>query len=133
MSSYQERLGLLSQMVSFAKSDGKIRIEEYNFLQILADRFEISEIDFLGLIDEPVKTIYPSSEADRILQFHRLVLLMNIDHDQDPQELQTIMEYGVQMGLSPYAIKQVLQVMNQYENKIVPPDVLVSIFKTQYN
>lgn len=73
------------------------------------------------------------SEAERILQFQRLVLAMNVDEDQHPEEEKFIKEIGLKMGLSPFAINIVLKVMHEYEDKIVPPQVLIDIFKVHYN
>jgi len=82
---------------------------------------------------EEVEHIIPRSEADRILQFHRLVLLMNVDKKQDLIEINKIHNIGLGMGLPPSAIEQVLSIMHKYPNKIVPPKVLINIFKAHYN
>ncbi len=37
------------------------------------------------------------------------------------------------MGLSQESINRVLDLMESFPNKIVPPDVLIDIFKVQYN
>ncbi|GAL63038.1 hypothetical protein [Algibacter lectus] len=41
--------------------------------------------------------------------------------------------FGLRMGLSHESITKVLYLMESFPNKIVPPDVLIDIFKTQYN
>jgi hypothetical protein len=37
------------------------------------------------------------------------------------------------MGLPPSAIQQVLSIMHKYPNRVVPPEVIISIFKAHYN
>ena len=88
---------------------------------------------FDTLFNEEVEHIIPKSEADRILQFHRLVLLMNVDKKQDLIEISRIHNIGLEMGLPPSAIEQVLSIMHKYPNKIVPPKVLIDIFRAHYN
>ncbi|MDX1315479.1 MAG: TerB family tellurite resistance protein, partial [Eudoraea sp.] len=73
------------------------------------------------------------SQGQRIVQFHRLVLLMNVDQEQDQREVEKLYNLGLHMGIPPGAIQQVLMIMHQYPNKIVPPDVLIKIFKAHNN
>lgn len=133
MKSKAEKLSLLTEMIAFAKSDTKVNEVEYNFLLAVASQIEVSKADFDRLFQNPAPHKPIASESERIVQFHRLVLLMNIDQDIRDEELVRLHEFGLRMGLNPNAIDKVLQVMGDYENNVVPPDVLLSIFKTYYN
>jgi len=133
MSSYKEKLSILSEMISFARVGNTINDEEYIFLSSVAQQLGVDEETFDTLFNEEVEHIIPKSEAERILQFHRLVLLMNVDNKQDLIEISRIHNIGLEMGLPPSAIEQVLSIMHKYPNKIVPPKVLIDIFKAHYN
>jgi len=133
MSTYKEKLSILSEMISFARVGNTIKDEEYIFLSSVAQQLGVDEETFDTLFNEEVEHIIPKSEADRILQFHRLVLLMNVDNKQDLIEISRIHNIGLEMGLPPSAIEQVLSIMHKYPNKIVPPKVLIDIFKAHYN
>lgn len=131
-----EKLSLLSEMIAFAKHDKDIKNIEYNFLLGVAKQLEITREDFEYLIEHPVLYTHLKSHSERIVQFHRLVLLMNIeDHQNDNNSSGVIKLYnfGLRMGLSHESITKVLYLMESFPNKIVPPDVLIDIFKTQYN
>lgn len=130
-----EKLSLLSEMIAFAKYDKDIKHIEYNFLLGVAKQLEISREDFDYLIEHPINYIHLKSHSERIVQFHRLVLLMNIDSETDDNSKRVIKLYnfGLRMGLSHESITKVLYLMESFPNKIVPPDVLIDIFKTQYN
>ncbi|MCH4551042.1 MULTISPECIES: TerB family tellurite resistance protein [Aestuariibaculum] len=129
-----EKLSLLSEMIAFAKHDKDIKAIEYNFLLGVAKQLEISREDFDYLIEHPINYIHLKSHSERIVQFHRLVLLMNIDNDQnDSKKIVKLHNFGLRMGLSHESISKVLYLMESFPNKIVPPDVLIDIFKTQYN
>lgn len=130
-----EKLSLLSEMIAFAKYDKDIKNIEYNFLLGVAKQLEISREDFDYLIDNPINYIHLKSHSERIVQFHRLVLLMNIENNGDANSSGVIKLYnfGLRMGLSHESITKVLYLMESFPNKIVPPDVLIDIFKTQYN
>lgn len=130
-----EKLSLLSEMIAFAKYDKDIKHIEFNFLLGVAKQLEISREDFDYLIEHPINYIHLKSHSERIVQFHRLVLLMNIENQADNNSKGVIKLYnfGLRMGLSHESITKVLYLMESFPNKIVPPDVLIDIFKTQYN
>jgi len=130
-----EKLSLLSEMIAFAKYDKDIKHIEYNFLLGVAKQLEISREDFDYLIEHPINYIHLKSLSDLIVQFHRFVLLMNIENqgDNNSKSVIKLYNFGLRMGLSHESITKVLYLMESFPNKIVPPDVLIDIFKTQYN
>ena len=79
MSTYKEKLSILSEMIAFARVENIVKPEEYNFLQGVAMQLGVDRETFDSLFDQDAEHIIPKSQADRILQFHRLVLLMNVD------------------------------------------------------
>lgn len=132
-----EKLSLLSEMIAFAKYDKDIKSIEYKFLLGVAKQLEISREDFDYLIEHPVTYTHLKSHSERIVQFHRLVLLMNIEQEYGGENnsagVVKLYNFGLRMGLSHESITKVLYLMESFPNKIVPPDVLIDIFKTQYN
>ncbi|WP_299552910.1 TerB family tellurite resistance protein [Seonamhaeicola sp.] len=132
-----EKLSLLSEMIAFAKYDKDIKEIEYNFLLGVAKQLDISREDFEYLIEHPVSYTHLKSHSERIVQFHRLVLLMNIEQEYGGENNSSgvikLYNFGLRMGLSHESITKVLYLMESFPNKIVPPDVLIDIFKTQYN
>ncbi len=130
-----EKLSLLSEMIAFAKYDKEINVIEYNFLLGVAKQLGIIRSDFDYLIEHPVTYTHLKSHSERIVQFHRLVLLMNIDQESKDNTVVVtkLYNFGLRMGLSHESITKVLYLMESFPNKIVPPDVLIDIFKTQYN
>jgi len=128
-----EKLSLLSEMIAFAQTDENIKSIEYKFLASIAKQLEISQEDFNYLFEHPVTYVHLKSHSERIVQFHRLVLLMNLDQHISSKELVKLHNFGLRMGLSHESINRVLDLMESFPNKIVPPDFLIDIFKVQYN
>lgn len=128
-----EKLSLLSEMIAFARLDESLKSIEYKFLLGVAQQLEISREDFDYLIEHPVNYIHLKSHSERIVQFHRLVLLMNLGSDITPKDLVRLHNFGLRMGLSHESINRVLDLMESFPNKIVPADFLIDIFKLQYN
>ena len=129
----KEKLSLLTELIKLARCDHKVREQEYQFLLAIAKSLNVSKEDFDHLFGKYIEFTPPESEFERILQFHRLVLLMNIDKETNEAEIQFLKDIGIRMGLDPMATNQVLSEMNKYPDKIIPPDTLIKIFKKQYN
>ena len=52
---------------------------------------------------------------------------------EQSEEIKQIKDVSVRMGLNSFAVDEVLNRMNDYENKIIPPDVLIEIFTRNHN
>ncbi len=133
MNTYEEKLSLLSEMIAFAKIDGQIHEREYQFLWIVASQLRIEKDVFESLFDHPSDKVIIKSEHQRILQFYRLALLMHADGVLHENEQVAIREMGINMGLSPFAMKSVLTEMKQSETGLIDPDMLLALFRAQQN
>lgn len=133
MNSLKEKLSILSEMISFARLDNTLRQSEYDFLFNVAQQLEVSKKEFDTLLKSKSEHVVPKSQADRLVQFHRLLLLMNVDKKTDLAEIEKLHNIGLAMGLPPSAIEQILSIMHKYPNGLVPPEVIINIFKAHYN
>ncbi|KGO91262.1 hypothetical protein [Flavobacterium subsaxonicum] len=133
MNTYEEKLSLLSEMIAFAKIDGEVHEREYRFLNIVAMQLRIETPVFEGLFKKPAPKIVIKSEHERILQFYRLALLMQADGVLHANEQKAIREMGINMGLSPYAMKSVLNEMQRSETGLIDPEILLALFRAQQN
>lgn len=129
----EEKLSLLSEMIAFARMDKNLKEIEYNFLLGVAKQLDITREDFEYLLENPATHVHLKSHSERIVQFHRLVLLMNIKNSHSDKEIRKLHNFGLRMGLNHEAINRVLELMESFPNKIIPPDFLIDIFKIQYN
>lgn len=129
----KEKLSLLSDMIELAKSDKKIKEQELSFILAVANTLEITNKEVHELIENPAEKVVMSSEPERILQFHRLILVMNIDEQTSMLETTTIKNFGLHMGLPAEAIDEVFSRMGDYPNKVMPPKDLIAVFTKYYN
>lgn len=133
MSTYEEKLSLLSEMIAFAQIDGQVHEREYQLLAIVASQLGIEETVFKGLFDKKAEKVIIKSEYERIMQFYRLALLMHADGVLHQNEQIAIREMGINMGLSPYAMRSVLVEMQKSSTGLVEPSVLLALFRAQHN
>ena len=66
-------------------------------------------------------------------QFHRLVLMMNVDGEVSPNEIQYLKLAGVKLGLQADVVEEVLREMVKHPNNVVPPEKLLEIYKKNLN
>lgn len=133
MDSYQEKIGLLQEMIGFALVDGELHDREYDFIEMVAHELEVDKETLRKLFDKKVEKVVIKDEFNRICQFYRLALLMHSDGVLHEREKVKINEIGINMGLNPYAMKRVLQLMNNSPNQMVDGDTLLSVFSEQHN
>ncbi|AWH86160.1 excinuclease ABC subunit B [Flavobacterium album] len=133
MNTYEEKLSLLTEMISFAKIDGEIHERELAFLSIVAAQLKIEKPVFESLFEHPAEKVVIKSEHQRILQFYRLALLMHADGVLHDNEQVAIREMGINMGLSPFAMKGVLNEMQRSPTGLIDPDMLLALFRAQQN
>lgn len=133
MEDYQERIGLLQEMIAFAVVDGELHDREYDFIQIVAEELEIDKETLHKLFDKKQEKTVIKDEFNRICQFYRLALLMHADGVLHEREQVKINEIGINMGLNPYAMKRVLHLMKKSPNGMVDGETLLSVFSEQHN
>lgn len=133
MNSYQDKLSILSELIAFARVDYRLKEDEYDFLLSVANLMKVKKTSLDALLKNTIEISTPKTQLDRIVQFHRLLLLMNIDNEQHKKEVEKLHNIGLWMGLPPSAIAQVLEVMHHYPNMAVPPKILLNIFRAHYN
>ncbi len=128
-----EKLGLLKQLILVANADGKIKEAEYQLLVGLAANLGVTQEQLEQVFLPGIEVTMPKTLGDRILQFHRMILLMNVDMDASPAEIEMIRKMGIMLGLNPQAIELVLNEMRTYSNNLIPPDRMVQIFSKYLN
>jgi uncharacterized tellurite resistance protein B-like protein len=133
MNTYEEKISLLSEMIAFAKVDGQVHEREFQFLTIVAQQLRVDRDVFDTLFNDPADKVIIKSEHQRILQFYRLALLMQADGVLHDNEQVAIREMGINMGLSPFAMKGVLVEMERSPTGMIDPDLLLALFRAQQN
>ena len=130
---YEEKISLLLEMISFATVDGSLHKKEYLFLGLLAKELKLSDTVFNDLFHQELPVLVIKSEFDRFHQFYRLALLMHSDGLIHTKEELTIQQIGIDMGLNPAVTNRILKMMKNNKSPIIKEDFLLAIFKEQHN
>lgn len=130
----QENLSQLAQLIQLSLVDGHLDDMEYKLMSAMAELLGVSQDQLDDLIVErPKEQKLPTSEFDRILQFHRLVLLANVDATVNGEELEILRKCGLRLGLRPEAVETILREMHKHENGMLPTALMMEIFQRYHN
>lgn len=129
----EEKKSLIKTLIQLAKIDGTLVEREYRFLWAIASKIGLDKDTFNTVFNEDIKFTPPTDEFERIIQFHRMVLMMNVDENVCDEEMTYIKTMGVKLGLNPMAAISVLMEMKKYPNNMMPPNDLINIFKRYHN
>jgi len=124
---------LLSDLINMVVADGKINPTEVEFIQKLAKRMDISDREVIDLFENPEPSPIAFSEVEKITHFYKLILMMNIDNETHIDEVVALKNFGLKMGIRPGVADQILYKMETYEDKVLPAEELLKIFKVYYN
>lgn len=134
MKNKEAKLSLLSDLISMVRADHDVNEREYRFIQAVARNMEVDDEELHRLLlSKRPKFVAPETEPERILQFQRMLLLMNIDQHGRENEALALKDCTLRMGLNPLAVNRVLEIMEDYPDRVVPPKVMIDIFKVYYN
>ena len=129
----KEKLSLITELIKLAKADNEFKTEEYNFILSVCKQIGVSKEQLDELFEKYIEFTPPKLESDRLMQFYRLVLLMNVDKEIKEEELYFVKDLGIKMGLSPFVTNTILKEMYKHKNKMIPPDILIGIYKQNMN
>lgn len=133
MSTREDKISLLSEMIAFAIVDGELHDNEYDFLLLVCTELQIDKPTFLDLFRKRDELTVIKDEFTRILHFYRLALLMHVDAVLHKNEIILIKEIGIKMGLNPSAMKKLLRMMEESPNRLVEPETIIIAFQEQMN
>lgn len=133
MNTETEKRSLLLEMIAFSTIDGQLHKRELEFLWIVAQELNIDRAVFNDLFHQEIKTVVIKSEFQRIQQFYRLALIMHCDGILHEKEAKAIQQIALEMGLSPNAVKRVLDLMKKAPNAMIDPKILLKVFQEQHN
>lgn len=133
MHTYEERISLLTEMIAFSIVDGELHDKEYEFLWIIASELKIEKAIFNDLFHQEIKPVVIKSEFQRIQQFYRLALLMQVDGVMHEKEEMAIRQIAINMALNPSVTKRILLMIKMSPTGMIDPDYLLEAFKEQHN
>lgn len=129
----EEKLSVLTELIKMARADEDVRQEEYSLMLAMANVLGVSKNEFDRLFEENIQIHTPASEFERILQFHRLILVAKIDKNLHPRELAHLRHCGHRLHFRPEAIDQVMDLIKKSGAAAPSVEAMLAIFKIYHN
>lgn len=132
-SQHQRKLSHLSILFQAIRKDREISDIELQYMLRIADRLGLSSEDVNRVIKEDIPFTPPIHESNRLVLFHQLLILIYVDGKIDNNELEFLKELGLRLGLNPYAVSEVLEMMKKNAEDGIDPKKITEIFKNYNN
>ena len=128
-----EKLGIISQIIALSEVSGHVSDQQIGLIQKIGNLLGLKNPDILEMFRKPVEFIPPEDHMERIVQFQRMMLIINVDQNVTIEEIEFVQLASIKMGLNPDAVKESLMRMHQFPNSAIPPEDLLRIFSKFMN
>lgn len=107
---HTRNLSHFASIVNIAAVHGEIKENEENLLRRFARKLDISESEYVTVIENPTKfPIQPSNSLERRLErLHDLFVIIFCDHAIDEDEARLLKRYAIGLGFSTEAADKVI-------------------------
>lgn len=107
---HSRNLSHFASIVNIAAVHGEIKEPEETLLRRFARKLDISESEYVTVIENPTKfPIQPSNSFERRLErLHDLFVIIYCDHEIDEDEASLLQRYAIGLGFSSEAANKVI-------------------------
>lgn len=100
----------VKNLIEVALADGHLATEEWNMMVYLAEKFNISEHQIKDIKDNPdsVKFVIPKSHEESVLQIEDLLMVMTVDHEISPTEVELIKKIAIKLNVLPQKVDELI-------------------------
>ena len=129
----EEEITLLRRLVKMAKADSVFKIEEYKYLQDLADTLGVERKILLEIIEAEIPEKKTEVLLERAKQLYRLAIMMLVDGVVAKEEVILLKEYTLELGFTAESVEIMLNRMQENKGGMLFDEDLMEIFSVQHN
>lgn len=133
MTTKDQKLSLLQDLIGLSLADGNEDFMEGNFIYTIAKSLSITEAEVQEIKNNPIKYAPENRETDRIIQFYRLLLLMGVDQNKTSSEINFCKETALKLGLNPISVNNTIEQILASETGMMSPEEVIKLFQIQHN
>ncbi len=101
----------VKNLIEVALADGHLATEEWNMMVYLAEKFNISEHQIKAIKDNPdsVEFVdFPDNHEECLLQIEDLLMVMTVDHEINPVEVELIKKIAIKLNVLPQMVDEMV-------------------------
>jgi len=125
----------LLDLYKIALADGVIKQNEYHFILDIAEKIGLSKDEALDIINGEIdfKLINPQSFNERMQHLFQMLFIMKIDGEVNQKEIDQILNIALYLGLNLIMTEELIKVINNYKQNLVPQEEMISVVKRHLN
>jgi len=116
-------------------ADSDVHAREKAYMEAVCEAIDLPVGDLekirTNLEDYPLDP--PSDEAQRMQILYFLLFQMKIDHKVTDKEVAIIQKFGFILGFREQLVEDLIGVIKQHTNTLVPPDALIDVIRNYQN
>lgn len=107
----------VKNLIAIALADGHLADDEWELLVYLASRLGMEEEEIKAIQENPDSVIFvmPKAHDQRVKQIEDLVLLMSIDHNINPNEVELCKKISLKLDVLPQIVDSIIA--NRHDQK----------------
>lgn len=131
MDTHQQKISHLKALYKLAHADKDFSKAEAVFIRNVAERLgvDLKDFDSLRVEKEQMDMELPDREYKIYALYHRLVMIIMVDNVVTEEEKKYCFNLGLQMGLHPNALAEVLDYIIKKGALVAMPSEIVAIFR----
>ncbi len=126
---------ILALLIRLGDADGDNHPREQQYMEEVCYAIDlpISDIEQVrkNLGDYPLDP--PTEEGERMQILYYLLFLMKIDFKVTEEEIAIIRKFGFKLGFREQLVEDMITVIKNHTDKLVPPDALLDIIRNYSN
>ncbi len=120
---------------TMAMRDGILHRNEMHFIQGILDEYQY---DLSMLEDMPEnfdinKVVLPELYAERMEMLYNLMYLMKLDANVTEAEIKFVRSLTLKFSVQPKLVEELVGIMKEYENKLIPKKMILDTIKKYMN
>ena len=100
----------VKNLIAIALADGHLSEDEWELLVYLASHLGMEEQEIKAIKENPeaVTFVMPKTHDQRVQQIEDLVMLMSIDHDINPNEVELCKKISLKLDVLPQIVDDII-------------------------
>ncbi|MGB3592306.1 MAG: hypothetical protein WBA16_11535 [Nonlabens sp.] len=130
-----QKKSLLTDLIQMASIDYPLKKEESEFIYAVGKSMNIEpdEVGFLINNYQEIDKVVPKTTYKRILQFHRIMIIMFIDNHIHEKEVELLYRIALKYGYRVDIVHELLEAMEDHPYGEIPERQLMEIHSRARN
>ena len=126
---------ILALLMRLSTADNDSHAREHAYMEAVCEAIDLPVGDLeevrANLEDYPLDP--PSDEPQRMQILYFLLFQMKIDHKVTDEEVAIIQKFGFILGFREQLVEDLISVIKDHTDKLVPPDALIDVIRNYQN